>query len=74
MRAGQWHEHRERQRMGSFRPVTARVPSARLDTSNGKTVEWKNKAIPASQRRTKKADAYLTGTNTRRVRRALVAR
>jgi hypothetical protein len=49
-----------------------------LDTSDGKTVEWKNATIPAYQRRTKQADAliagaYLTGTNTRRVRRALAA-
>jgi hypothetical protein len=47
-----------------------------LDTTDGKTAEWKNKTIPAYQRRTKKADAliagaYLAGTNTRRVRRAL---
>ncbi len=47
-----------------------------MDTSDGKTAEWKNKTIPAYQRRTKKADAliagaYLAGTNTRRVRRAL---
>ena len=64
--------------MGTFGPVTVRVPRARLDTSDGKTVEWKNATIPAYQRRTKQADAliagaYLAGTNTRRVRRALAA-
>ena len=37
---------------------------------DSKTVEWKNAAIPAYQRRTKQADAliagaYLAGTNTR---------
>ena len=64
--------------MGTFGPVTVRVPRARLDRSDGKTVEWKNATIPAYQRRTKQADAliagaYLAGTNTRRVRRALAA-
>ncbi|MGO9845349.1 MAG: IS256 family transposase [Methylocella sp.] len=76
VKAGHRHGHRERQILGSFGPVTVRVPRARLDTSDGKTAEWKNKTIPAYQRRTKKADAlivgaYLAGTNTRRVRRAL---
>ncbi len=64
--------------MGSFGPVTVRVPRARLEASDGKTVEGKNATIPAYQRRTKQADAliagaYLAGTNTRRVRRALAA-
>ena len=72
VKAGHRHGHRERQILGSFGPVTVRVPRARLDTSDGKTAEWKNKTIPAYQRRTKKADAlivgaYLAGTNTRRV-------
>jgi transposase-like protein len=70
--------HRERQLMGTFGPVTVRVPRARLETSDGKTAEWKNATIPAYQRRTKQADAliagaYLAGANTRRVRRALAA-
>ena len=76
--AGHRHGHRERQLMGTFGPVTVRVPRARLDTSVGKTAEWKNATIPAYQRRTKQADAliagaYLSGTNTRRVRRALAS-
>jgi putative transposase len=75
---GHRHGHRERQLMGTFGPVTVRVPRARLETSGGKTAEWKNATIPADQRRTKQADAliagaYLAGTNTRRVRRALAA-
>ena len=54
------------------------VPRARLDTAEGKTTEWKSGALRAYQRRTKQADsliagAYLAGTNTRRVRRALSA-
>jgi transposase-like protein len=64
--------------MGTFGPATVRVPRARLETSDGKTAEWKNATIPAYQRRTKQADAliagaYLAGANTRRVRRALAA-
>ena len=78
VRTGHRHGHRERQLMGTFGPVTVHIPRARLETSDGKTGEWKNRTIPAYQRRTKKADAliagaYLAGTNTRRVRRALAA-
>ena len=52
------------------------VPRARLKTPDGKTMEWKSHMLPAYQRRTRAADAliagaYLSGTNTRRVRRAL---
>ena len=78
MGPGHRRGHRERQLMGTFGAVTVRVPRARLETPDGKTVEWKNATIPAYQRRTKQADAliagaYLAGTNTRRVRRALAA-
>ncbi len=71
------------QPLGDFGATTVRVPRARLATlpstgSGGKTSEWRNATIPAYQRRTKRADAliagaYLSGTNTRRVRRALAA-
>jgi putative transposase len=54
---GHRHGHRERQLMGTFGPVTVRVPRARLDRSDGKTAEWRNATIPAYQRRTKQADA-----------------
>ena len=62
--------------MGTFGPVTVRVPRGRLETPDGKTAEWKNAS--AYQWRTKRADAliagaYFAGTNTRRVRRALAA-
>jgi transposase-like protein len=58
--------------------VELEVPRARLNTPDGKTTEWKSKALRAYQRRTLVADAliastYLAGTNTRRVRRALGA-
>jgi putative transposase len=76
--AGSRHGHRERSLMGTFGAATLRVPRARLTTPDGKTKEWRNSTIPAYQRRTKRADAliasaYLSGTNTRRVRRALAA-
>src|ERR1700758_3212699 len=76
--AGSRHGHRERRILGTFGATTVRVPRARLTTPEGKTSEWRNATIPAYQRRTKRADAliagaYLSGTNTRRVRRALAA-
>ena len=64
--------------MGTFGKVEINVPRARLNTPEGKTTEWKSTALRAYQRRTRAADAliagaYLAGTNTRRVRRALGA-
>src|SRR6202047_3678346 len=76
--SGYRHGHRSRSLMGTFGRVEITVPRARLDTAEGKTTEWKSSALRAYQRRTKHADsliagAYLAGTNTRRVRRALSA-
>src|SRR5215469_3807956 len=76
--SGHRHGHRSRSLMGTFGRVEITVPRARLDTAAGKTTEWKSAALRAYQRRTKQADsliagAYLAGTNTRRVRRALSA-
>jgi len=53
-----------------------RVPRARIEDDAGKVTEWRSKALPRYQRLTKKAEAliaavYLSGTNTRRVKRAL---
>src|SRR5947209_6752801 len=75
---GARHGHRGRSLLGTFGATTIRVPRARLATPEGRTREWRNATIPAYQRRTKQADAliagaYLSGTNTRRVRRALAA-
>src|SRR3954463_16482415 len=72
------HGHRERGLMGTFGAVTVRVPRARLATPEGGTKEWRNASLPAYQRMTRRAEAliagaYLSGTNTRRVRRALAA-
>jgi transposase-like protein len=76
--AGHRHGCRTRTLTGTFGPTEITVPRARLEAGGGKTVEWKSKALRAYQRRTKAADAliaaaYLSGTNTRRVRRALAA-
>jgi len=76
--AGHRHGSRTRTLMGSFGKVEIKVPRARLQASDGKTTEWRSSALRAYQRRTLAADAliasaYLAGTNTRRVRRALKA-
>ena len=76
--SGHRHGHRLRSLLGSFGRVEIEVPRARLNTPDGKTTEWKSKALRAYQRRTLVADAliagaYLAGTNTRRVRRALAS-
>ena len=76
--AGHRHGSRTRTLTGTFGASEIAVPRARLEAGDGKTVEWKSKALRAYQRRTKAADAliasvYLSGTNTRRVRRALSA-
>lgn len=75
---GHRHGHRTRSLMGTFGETLISVPRARIDAPDGKTTEWRSKTLPAYQRRTKAADAliagaYLAGTNTRRVRRALAA-
>ena len=76
--AGHRHGHRTRRLTGTFGATEIAVPRARLNHGDGKTAEWKSKALRAYQRRTQAADAliasvYLSGTNTRRVRRALAA-
>ena len=75
---GHRHGHRVRSLTGTFGPTQIAVPRARIIGEDGKTAEWKSKSLRAYQRRTKQAEAliagaYLSGTNTRRVRRALSA-
>jgi putative transposase len=75
-KAGYRHGHRERHLTGTFGPETVNIPRARVKDADGKTSEWRSKALPRYQRLTKKAEAliasvYLSGTNTRRVKRAL---
>jgi putative transposase len=76
--AGYRHGRRQRQLLGSFGPVTISVPRARLNQADGTSQEWRGNALPRYARMTKQvealiAGAYLSGTNTRRVRRALGA-
>ncbi len=69
---------RERRLLGSFGPVQISVPRARMTTEGGGTQEWRSAALPRYARMTRQvealiAGAYLSGTNTRRVKRALAA-
>ncbi len=73
---GYRHGRRSRQLIGTFGPVTLSLPRARLHEAGGGTREWRSATIRAHKRLTKQAEAviagaYLAGTNTRRVRRAL---
>jgi putative transposase len=75
---GHRHGSRTRTLLGTFGPTEISVPRARLHMAPGSTTEWKSTVLRAYQRRTLAADAliastYLSGTNTRRVRRALAA-
>jgi hypothetical protein len=72
------HGRRERQLLGSFGPVVISVPRARLVDANGASREWRSTGLPRYARVTRQAEAliagaYLSGTNTRRVSRALAA-
>src|SRR6201993_2262818 len=76
--AGHRHGRRIRSLTGTFGRTEIAVPRARIFGADDKTTEWKSKVVRAYQRRTRAADAliasaYLSGTNTRRVRRALAA-
>jgi transposase-like protein len=75
---GHRNGRREREVMGTFGKVRIAVPRARLERGDGTTIEWKSKTLPAYRRRTKEVEAliagsYLSGTNTRRVGRALAS-
>ena len=68
---GHRHGHRSRSLTGTFGRTEIAVPRARLVGADGRTTEWKSKALRTYQRRTLVADAliasaYLAGTNTRR--------
>jgi putative transposase len=76
--SGYRHGSRTRTLMGTFGKTEIAVPRARLETDEGRTTEWHSSTLRAYQRRTLAADAviasaYLAGTNTRRVERALAA-
>ena len=68
--------HRDREIVGTFGPETVRVPRARIAGADGQRREWRSRALPRYRRLTRQAEAliagaYLAGTNTRRVKRAL---
>ena len=74
---GHRHGHRKPTLIGTFGPVEINVPRARLEAGDGATQEWKSASLQSYQRRTREAEAliagaYLAGTNTRRVKRAMV--
>ena len=76
--AGHRHGRRERRLTGSFGPVEIVVPRARLRAADGTKREWRSAILPRYARMTRQvealiAGAYLAGTNTRRVQRALGA-
>jgi putative transposase len=76
--AGYRNGHRDRQLVGTFGPVSVSVPRARVPAATGALEEWHSRVLPAYKRLTRQAEAliagaYLSGTNTRRVRRALAA-
>jgi transposase-like protein len=76
--SGYRNGHRDRHLLGTFGPVALSVPRARVAGADGKPAEWRSKTLPAYKRLTRRAEmliagAYLAGTNTRRVRRALAA-
>jgi putative transposase len=60
---GHRHGHRSRSLLGTFGRVEIAVPRARLDTAEGKTMEWKSTALRAYQRRTKQADSLIAGAD-----------
>ena len=76
--AGYRNGTRKRRLLGSFGPVEIAVPRARLSAGDGTTQEWRSTVLPRYARMTRQvealiASAYLSGTNTRRVKRALGA-
>ena len=75
---GHRHGHRERQLIGTFGPVRVSVPRARLSRRtprhrNGATRRFLPTSGSTPRAEAVIAGAYLAGTNTRRVRRALGA-
>ena len=76
--AGYRNGTRSRRLLGSFGSVEIAVPRARLLDPDGTSREWRSAVLPRYARMTRQvealiASAYLAGTNTRRVKRALGA-
>jgi len=45
-KAGYRHGYRERRLVGTFGPETVNIPRARIKDEDGKTREWRSKALP----------------------------
>jgi len=78
IRAGYRHGKRERTLTTSLGATTIDLPRARIESADGGRSEWHSRMIPRYQRRTERIDeailgVYLSGTNTRRLRGALLA-
>ncbi len=76
VRGGYRHGSRERTLSTSFGPAELLLPRARVFDGDGGTREFKSNVIPRYARRTAEVDqsivlGYLSGANTRRIRRAL---
>ncbi len=72
------HGHHDRRITGTFRTEAVSVPRARIRDADGGVTEWRSRALGRYRRMTEKAEApiasvHLSGTDTRRVRRALFA-
>jgi transposase-like protein len=59
--AGHRHGSRARTLTATFGKTEIAVPRARLKGCDGKTTEWKSRALRAYQRRTLAADALIAG-------------
>jgi len=75
-RCGYRHGGRARELTTGFGKVDLVLPRGRLFTPAGGQCEWESHLLPRYQRRAKAVDAailgaYLTGANTRRIKRAL---
>jgi hypothetical protein len=63
--SGHPHGSRTRSLTGTFGKTEITVPRARLVAPDGKTTEWKSKALRAYQRRTLAADALIEASRPR---------
>jgi transposase-like protein len=75
-RRGYQHTARERTITTTAGTVAVTVPRGRLFSEDGPTEEWRSELLPRYARRAREVDAalvglYLSGTNTRRLKRAL---
>lgn len=76
MRRGYRNGSLDRLVTSEYGPVELCVPRARVLQEDGTTTEWHGHVVPRYERRTEAVNsavlgAYLAGTNTRRIRRAL---